>query len=356
MRNHAFRTAALAVFSAALAAAAAAQTDFYTITAPRVSQGAAARQRLGITDVTIEYHRPLVKGRKIWGDVVPYGKVWRAGANENTLITFSDPVTVEGQPLAKGSYGLHMLPGESSWTVIFSKNFTSWGSFSYDEKEDALRVTVKPAPSEMHEALTYDFDDLKPDSAVVTMRWEKLAVPFRVAVNVPEVALAGIRRDLRTVPGFTWTGWNDAATWCLENKTNYEEALKWIDTSIQNEERFENLETKSKLLAATGKAAEADATMKKALGQANALQLHNYGRQLLAQKKTAEALKIFQTNAQKHPDLWVVYVGLARGQSATGDFKGGAKSMKEALARAPESQKTYLQGLVDKLEQGKDIN
>lgn len=357
MRTRRFPTAALGFLAAStLAAAAAAQTDFYTITAPRLSQGASVKQRLGITDITVDYHRPLVKGRKIWGDVVPFGRVWRAGANENTVVTFGDAVTVEGQALSKGSYGLHMLPTESSWTVIFSKNFTSWGSFSYDEKEDALRVTVKPAPSEMNEALTYDFDDLKPDSAVVTLRWEKLAVPFKVSVNVPAVALAGIRRDLRTVPGFFWAGWNDAATWCLENKTNYEEALKWVDTSIQNEERFENLETKSRLLAATGKTAEGDATMKQALATANAAQLHNYGRRLLAEKKTAEAVRIFHMNAQKNPDVWFVYGGLARGQSAMGDFKGAAKNMKKALARAPESQKTYIQGLLDRLEQGKDIN
>jgi Protein of unknown function (DUF2911) len=357
MKTARLRAAALALLAvSAPPAAAKAQTDFYTISAPRLSQRASVMQRLGVTDVTVDYHRPLVKGRKIWGDVVPYGQVWRAGANENTTISFSDPVTIDGQPLGKGTYGLHMLPTETTWTVIFSKNFTSWGSFSYDEKEDALRVTVQPVPAEMHEALTYDFDGLKPDSAVVTLKWEKLAVPFNVSVNVPEVTLASIRRDLRTVPSFTWAGWNDAAIYCLENKTNYEEAFKWIDTSIQNEERFENLETKSKLLAATGKTAESDAVMKQALAKANALQLHNYGRQLLAQKKTAEAVKIFQTNAQKNPTIWFVYVGLARGQSAQGNFKDAGKNLKEAQSRAPEAQKKYLQGLADKLGAGKDIN
>jgi len=351
-----FRAALAGLAAAALASAAAAQTDYYSITAPRASQRASVSQRLGITDVTIDYHRPVVKGRAIFGDVVPYGQVWRAGANENTLITFSDPVQIEGQALPKGTYGLHMLPTDSSWTVIFSKNSTSWGSFSYDEKEDALRVTVKPSPSDMHEALTYEFDDLKPDSAVVTMRWDKLAVPFRVSVDVPAVALAGIRNNLRTVPGFTWQGWNDAADWCVQNKTNYEEALKWVDTSIQNEERFENYQTKSKLLAATGKPAEADAAMKTALAKANAGQLHNYGRQLLAQKKVDEAVKVFQTNAQRNPDAWFVHAGLARALSAQGKYAEAAKSMKVSLAKAPDSQKKYVQGLVDKLESGKDIN
>ncbi len=350
------RGASLALLAGLLPATAAAQTDFYTITAPRQSQRATVSQRLGVTDVKLVYHRPLVKGRKIWGDLVPYGQVWRAGANENTVISFSDPVQIDGQPLGAGTYGLHFLPTETEWTVIFSKNSTSWGSFSYDEKEDALRVKVQPGPADMHEALTYDFDDLKPDSAVVTMRWDKLAVAFKVWVDVKDTTLAEIRRDLRTVPGFTWQGYNDAAVWCIENKTDYDEAMKWIDISIQQEERFANLQTKSKLLAAMGKTAEADAAMKQALDRATALDLHNYARQLLAEKKTAEAVAVFQRNAKQNPNTWFVYVGLARGLSAQGKYPEAASAMKQALARVPESQKTYVQGLVSKLEAGKDIN
>src|SRR5690349_24539403 len=123
---------------------------------PRQSQHAVITQRVGITDITINYHRPLVKGRKVWGGLVPYGQVWRAGANENTTIEFSDPVSVEGKPLAKGIYGLHMLPAENEWTIIFSRTATAWGSFTYNQAEDALRVTVKPRPAEMKEALAYE--------------------------------------------------------------------------------------------------------------------------------------------------------------------------------------------------------
>ncbi|HEY6065979.1 MAG TPA: DUF2911 domain-containing protein [Thermoanaerobaculia bacterium] len=332
------------------------QNQSLALDLPLASQRATVSQRLGLTTIEIDYHRPLTRGRKVWGELVPWGQVWRAGANENTVISFSDPVTVEGQPLAKGAYGLHMIPTESSWTVILSKNSTSWGSFTYDEKEDALRVTVKPAASEMHEALTYDFDGLAPDSTVVTMRWEKVAVPFRVAVDVPKTTMENLKLQLRGLQAYSWVGWNDAATYAIENKTGYEDALKWADSSIQNEERFENLNTKSQLLRLTGKTAEADATMTKALEKANPLQLHNYGRQLLAEKKTGEAAKIFQRNAQKNPTVWFVYVGLARSQSAAGNFPAAAKNAKEALARAPDQQKKYLQGLVEKLEAGKDIN
>ena len=332
------------------------QNQSLALDLPLASQRASISQRIGLTTIKIDYHRPLIRGRKVWGDLVPLGQVWRAGANENTVITFSDRVTVEGQPLVPGAYGLHMIPAEGSWTVIFSKNSTSWGSFTYDEKEDALRVTVKPAEAQMQEALTYDFDELAPDSTVVTMRWEKVAVPFKVAVDVPKTTMDNLKLQLRGLQAYSWVGWNDAATYAIENKTAYEDALKWADNSIQNEERFENLNTKAQLLRLTGKISEADATMAKALEKAGPLQLHNYGRQLLAEKKPAEATKIFQRNAKQNPTVWFVYVGLARAQSAAGNFKDATKNAKEALARAPEPQKKYLQGLLEKLEARKDIN
>src|SRR5881227_2330349 len=142
------KTLALKLFALCLAIFALGGTVFAQndLNLPDVSQAAEVKQRIALTDITVKYHRPLVNGRKIWGGLVPYGKVWRAGANENTTIEFSDPVSVEGQPLAKGIYGLHLIPGENEWTVIFSKNSSSWGSYSYKQKDDALRVDVKPKP------------------------------------------------------------------------------------------------------------------------------------------------------------------------------------------------------------------
>ena len=220
---------------------------------PRASQRATVTQRIGLTDIAITYHRPSVGGREIWGKTVPYGQVWRAGANDNTTIAFSADVSIEGKPLPAGIYGLHTIPDKDQWTIIFSKNSTSWGSFSYDQKEDALRVTVKPHPAEAFDMLTYLFDDVKPDSAAATLRWEKLAVPFRVSVDTQAVVLKSIKNELRSVGGFTWAGYDEAAQWCLDNNYNLEEALKWEDTSIQTEERFENLETKSRILDAMGR-------------------------------------------------------------------------------------------------------
>src|SRR6266436_6812837 len=170
---------------------------------PTLSQRAVVTQRIGLTDITIVYYEPSVGGREIWGKTIPYGKVWRAGANQNTTITFADDVSVEGKPLAAGIYGLHVIPNEDHWTIIFSKNSTSWGSFSYDEKEDALRVTTKPQAADFREALTYTFEDLKPESAAATLRWDKLAVPFHISVDVKAITERSIRNQLRNTGGFT---------------------------------------------------------------------------------------------------------------------------------------------------------
>ena len=200
---------------------------------PTLSQRSIVTQRIGLTDITINYCRPLVGGREIWGKAVPYGRVWRAGANENTTISFTDDVSIEGKPLPAGTYGLHTIPAADQWTIIFSKNSTSWGSFSYDEKEDALRVTVKPRPAEFTEALAYTFDELKPDSAAATLRWEKVAVPFHVSADVNAIVLRSIQNQLRNTGGFTWAGYDEAANWLLDTNQNLDQAMKWEDRSIQ---------------------------------------------------------------------------------------------------------------------------
>jgi hypothetical protein len=324
---------------------------------PRQSQHARITQRIGITDITINYHRPLANGRQIWGKVVPYGQVWRAGANENTTITFSDPVTIEGQALDKGTYGLHMIPGENQWTVIFSKTSTAWGSFSYKQDEDALRVTVKPQTAELHDALAYDFDDLKPDSTVVTLRWDKVAVPFKVAVNVNDIVTASLHRQIRGLNQYYWEGWDDAAGYLLANKIDLDEALKDEDQSIQAEERFDNLLNKSRILETLGRKDAATEFRNKALEKGSALQLYFYGRQLQRDKKQDEAFAVYRSNAKRFPDYWTTHVGLARVYSGQGDFDNAVKEIQSALAGVPDdANKSNLQNYIKRLQSKDDIN
>lgn len=323
---------------------------------PRVSQRASVTQRIGLTDITIAYHRPAVGAREIWGKTVPNGKVWRAGANENTTITFSDDVTVEGKPLAAGTYGLHMIPDANQWTIIFSKNSTSWGSFSYDEKEDALRVNVKPHAGEAFEQLTYTFDDVKPESAAATLRWEKLAVPFQIGVDVKAVVLRSIKNELRNVGGFTWAGYDEAANWCLDNNYNLEEALKWEDTSIQNESRFENWETKSRILGTMGRKEDADKALATAIEKANAVQLYVYARGLQRQGNTKRAFELYPQVTKKDPSHWVSHLAMARVDSNKGDFPAASKELTQAISGAPDQTKPFLEPLLKRLEAKDDIN
>jgi hypothetical protein len=354
MVQKALRGISFCLLLAALSGISPAQS--FVLDLPRPSQHAQITQRIGITDITINYHRPLVNGRKVWDGLVPYGKVWRAGANENTTITFSDPVMIEGQALDKGTYGLHMIPAADQWTIIFSKNFTSWGAFTYDQAEDALRVNVKPGTADMHDALTYDFDQVKPDSAVVVLEWEKVAVPFKVGVNVHDVVQASLKKQLRNLSQYTWISGDDAANYLLAEKVAYDDALSYVDKSIQNEDRYDNEMTKSQVLTALNRKDDAATAEKKALALASPLQVHLYGRQLQGQKRADEAYAIFRDNAKKHPDLWFVHSGLARIYSSQGKFDDAAKEMKVALQSAPDNQKSYVDGLVKKLESKQDIN
>ncbi len=339
-----------------LAAVPMAHAQSALLDLPRDSQRAQVTQRIGISDITIRYHRPLAKGRKVFGGLEPYGKVWRAGANENTTIEFSDPATVEGKPLPKGVYGLHMIPGESEWTIVFSKNSSSWGSFSYQEAEDALRITVKSHSDEMHGALTYDFDDPKSNAVTVVMRWDKTAVPFKVEVNTPEIVEQSLRNQLRGRAQYEWQSWDEAANYLADNKLNPEEALKYANNSIAVEERFENVLTKSRILDTLGRKDEATTARNKALDMGTALQIHIYGRQLQLQGKQEEAFSVYRTNIRKYPDHWLVHNEAARLACSKGDFDTAVKEMKLAAAGATEQNKPAIEALVKRLENKEDIN
>jgi hypothetical protein len=347
------RTSILISAIAVVALGASVRAD---LSLPDVSQLAVTKQRVGLTDIKITYHRPLVNGRKIWGGLVPLGEVWRAGANENTTIEVSDPITVEGQPLPKGTYGLHMIPTADTWTVIFSKMATAWGSYTYAQAEDALRVTVKPRHNEMEEALEYEFEDVKPESATVTLKWEKLAVPFKVAVS-DEATFANITGQMRGRAQYEWEAPNQAANFCLTKKIHLDEALKWANLSIQNEERFENLTTKADVLKAMNKPEDAKKAWDQALAKTTASQLYAYGRRLQSEKKDAEGMDILRDVAKRYPETAFGHLANARMKSAAGDFAGAAEDVKKAQAVAiSEQQKTALKALIDRLNAKQDIN
>ena len=363
-----------------LATVAGAQTSI-TLPPDGENQHATVSQSLGLVTVTIDYHSPKVhnprggedRRGKIYGTLVPYGMQktlgfgtctecpWRVGANENTVFTTTNDVKIEGQPLAAGSYGLHMVPGQDEWTIIFSKNSTSWGSFFYDPKDDALRVKVKPAKSEYHEYLTFEFPERKLDQATALMRWEDLQVPFTISVdNIASLYLDKIRNELKNSQGFSWMNYTGAARYALQNK-DPKDALEWAKVAatpgFPGVENFNTLMTLADAQAANNMEADAAKTREKATAMGSPIELHQYARQLLTQGKKQEAFAVWQLNAKKYPGQWPVNVGLARGNSAVGNYKEALKYAKLALAQAPDdNNKKNLQTGIAKLEAGKDMN
>ena len=355
-------TAAAIAVAALTAGSAGAQIRGISLPPSGDNQKAEVIQYIGPVKVSVAYSSPDVTGPqgedrkgKIWGGLVPYGLTdlgfgpckecpWRAGANENTIFSVSHDVKIEGKPLPAGSYGLHMIPGKDEFVVIFSKDSTSWGSYTYTPSEDALRVTVKPVKSEYNEWLTFEFTDRDPDHAELSLKWEELAVPFNVTVdNVNDLYLAQIRQELRSYPGFTAENWRAAARFCLDRKINLAEALAWAETAVtgvrggQGEESFNTLMTLADAQEANGKTADAEATRKKALAHpsASVIDIHMYARTLQLAGKNKEALAIFEMNAKRNPGKWPVELGLARGYSSTGDMKKAIEHAKKAVDTAP---------------------
>jgi tetratricopeptide (TPR) repeat protein len=353
-----------------------AQVPYNTAVPNGYTKKAIISEQVGLTLVSISYHRPAVNGRegKIWGGIVHKGfadqgfgnrkpSPWRAGANENTVIEFDHDVKVEGQPLPKGKYAFFIAYDPEESILIFSRKTDAWGSFFYDDKDDVLRVKVKPRPiPNSAERLKYEFEGQTLNSAVITIAWEKLSIPFKVEVDYLKQQFDAFVKESQNPSGFTSEGLNIAANWALQNNYQLDKALEWANTATSpnfpgNPISFAALTTKAAILDKLGKSDEATAVYKSALPFGNINQLQQLGRQLIAAKKTAVAMEVFQFNYTKNPDQFTTLVGMARGLSAIGDKAKALKYAKKALLLAPnEAGKKAVQGMIDQLNAGNDIN
>lgn len=331
-------------------------------------------EQIGIVKIAISYGRPGVKGRegKIWGTpVAHYGLVdmghgtsyavpWRAGANENTTISFSHRVKIEGKDLAAGTYGFFIINGETESTLIFSNNSTSWGSFYYQPEADALRVTVKnqSLPSSV-EWLKYEFINQTDNSATIALSWEKRMIPFKVEAETQKLQIEAFKKDLQTTrPADDFV---QAANYCLRNNIELEQALAWIDRGIyfriMGEKTFRTLSTKAAILSKLNRTEEAKKIMEEALPLGTVQDVHFYGRTLLSSNQIQDAFKVFKANYDKYPNVYTTNVGLGRAYSALGDYKNAAIYMKAALPLAPDNlNKTNVEVMIKKLEEGKNVN
>lgn len=227
------------------------------VRAPRPSPKASIMQSVGITDVTINYNRPGVRGRQIWGSLVPFDKVWRTGANEATTIQFSEDVWINGNKLAKGLYSLHTIPNASEWTVIFNSVAEQWGSYSYDAAKDALRIKVAPQAADHREWLTFEIPEMTTDTAKIVIRWEKVAVPFTVDTKSTEKTMAQFRKVMNPQPD--WRTPYMAADFAFNNKgaATDAEMTAWIEQSLKANQNIANLYLRARMAERAGNKAEA---------------------------------------------------------------------------------------------------
>ena len=371
MKNYSFLLAIIL-----FAAPTFAQIPYNSALPNGYTKKAIVSEQVGLTQVTITYHRPAVNKRegKIWGAVVHKGFIdqgfgngkpapWRAGANENTVIEFDNDVKIEGQTLPKGKYGLFIAYDPSESTIIFSKRSDAWGSFFYDEKEDVLRVKVKPQSIEKSvEFLKYEFSDSTPNSAVIALAWEKLSIPFKVEVDYLKQQFDAFVTELQNPRSFTPQALNIAAGWTLQNDFQLEKGLEWATKATApnfpgDPTSFPALSTRALILDKLGKSDEAAAVVKSALPFGNAGQLQQLGRQLLAAKKPQAAMEVFRFNYDKNPNHFAALLGMARGLSASGEYAKALEFVNKALPLAPnDANKQAVQAMIEKLKAGKDIN
>ncbi|HMJ67917.1 MAG TPA: DUF2911 domain-containing protein [Cyclobacteriaceae bacterium] len=340
----------------------------------RMNKMASVSERIGITDVRITYNRPVVKGRegKIWGEVVHYGfedlhygtskaAPWRAGADENTTIEVSTEVQIEGKTLPPGKYGFFIAMGQEKATLVFSKDNNAWGSFYYKPEHDMLRVEVPVVKTtESVERLTYAFSDQNDNSALITMSWEKIKIPFRVSTDLVKEQVDAYRREFDNGQFYSvWQKMQQAANYCLMNNVNLEEALVWSERSINTyfgETNFLTLSTYAGLLEKKSQKQKADSVMKKALPMATMLQMHQYGYTLLRQKKYKEAFDIYKANYTKYPNDIYTRLGMILGNVGLGNTKEALAFGAKANELADDANtKSYVDKLIADIKAGKTI-
>jgi tetratricopeptide (TPR) repeat protein len=328
----------------------------------RISPQAKVVQFISFASIEINYSRPGMKGREIYGKLVPYGlsanpfgngkpMPWRAGADENTTITLSHDAKINGKNLTAGTYGIHMIVHEEEWTIIFNKDNASWGSFFYEENRDALRITVKPTSTDRKEWLVYGFENISDNACDAYMAWGEKKVSFTIAFDLNAVVLETYRLSLGGLAGFNPAAWGAAARYCLQHNINLPEAMTWIDKALamNGGDNFNNKIVKAGLLNLSGNSKEAEEMLAASLGTATEIELNTYGYQLIGQNQLDEAIKIFKMNIKNHPGSWNVYDSLGEALNLKEDKKGAKKNYEKAYELAPANQKPRIEEILKNL-------
>lgn len=316
---------------------------------PLESQRSSVVQQIGLTEIHVNYHSPGKRGRELFGKEIPYGRIWRAGANENTLITVSKDIQVEGEWLKAGRYGLHMIPDKEQWTIIFSSDNEIWGSFGLDTSKDALRVNVKPEKMEYErEWLNYQFWEKAPLHATLLMEWGSIRIPIRLEVTKKSV-VDDFRQQLRSSAAFKWEGTYHAALYCFNNNINLEEALEWAERSVQALPNFQNMKLKSDLLARLEKTDEAAFILEKSYEYATPSDYRNQVGFMVSKNELDAAEKLALKGTKKYSDNWLVFLVLGNVYAAKGDKNRALKNYSLAMNLTTENNKAFVQRHIDRL-------
>lgn len=318
------------------------------VTLPRTpSPAATITQAIGISTVSVNYSRPKVNGREVWGKLVPYGwnvdpfglqnsAPWRAGANENTILTLSHPAKIQGQPVPAGSYGLFfVINPDNSGEVVLSKEYQSWGSFFYESKADQMRAKIQLRDISHTEMLTYDFINLNKNGGELVLNWEKKQFPVKIEFAVDEIVMANAAAELKGFKGFSPQGRISAANYALTNQVNQAQAIGWIDQVLANNKTFQAMNIKSGLLKQTGKTAEADKVMADAIAIATEAELNAYGYQLIAEGNQDKAIEVLTLNTTRFPKSANAWDSLGEAQALKGDKANAIKNFKKSLSLNP---------------------
>lgn len=338
---------------------------FHTLNFPSTSPKVVEMQKIGVTEIEISYHSPALRGRDVWNDpnVIPQNAkpiAWRAGANMNTTISFSTDVLINDNMIKAGTYGFHVIPKGDVYTLLFAHHNNQWGSYYLDIDNDiTLRVDVKGTVCEKTEQLDYEFIDRTENSVVIALEWDKLRLPFTVSVDLNTTVVHSFRNELRGVNTYRWQAWNDAANWCLQHDTNLEEALTWVERSINGgyngfaaNKNLTNITTKARILKKLNKTADLQQTILEGTTiHAPPYDFNNFILFLLSNGFYEKALATSENASDQHPDTWYIKLNEAVCQYyAKKKSKKTFVLLKEAFNGAPEGYKPRIKQITKEIQ------
>ncbi len=323
----------------------------HAVKLPAASPKAKVYQQIGVTDMSIVYHRPLTKGREIFGKLIPFGKMWRAGADENTIIKFSTDVTIDGKNIKAGTYGLHAIPNKDTWTIVLNTETKAWGSYFYDKSKDVARFPAKSENSTHEEAMSFNFKNITKNSVTVDLKWAKTSVTFDVKVNSTELVNNSIKSQLNSLPWWGWTGLYNAAQYNFTNNVHLDDAIKWVDRSIRNNRNFNNLSLKAQILEKQGgNSTDAKKLNDEALKLGSVRELQRAAFFKFRAKDSKAGLDILKHNISNAPKNYQSYAAMAWGHEQVKDKRAALKMYKKALKMAPTDKKEGIKKAMDKLK------